>query len=121
MDLNLRGKTALITCASKGIGLASAECLAEEGVNRCLLMTDGLANQGITDHDALARHAAELRARGVSVTTFHITAGVYLVAISMLSSAVGGYLAGRLRARWADTHNDEIYFRDTAHGLLAWA
>lgn len=58
---------------------------------------------------------------GVSATTFHVTAGVYLVAISMLSSAVGGYLAGRLRAHWANVHNDEVYFRDTAHGLLAWA
>jgi len=37
MDLNLRGKTALITGASKGIGLASAECLAEEGVNVILV------------------------------------------------------------------------------------
>jgi hypothetical protein len=58
---------------------------------------------------------------GVSATTFHVSAGVYLVAVSMLSSAVGGYLAGRLRLRWAAVHNDEIYFRDTAHGLLAWA
>jgi NAD(P)-dependent dehydrogenase (short-subunit alcohol dehydrogenase family) len=37
MDLNLRGKTALITGASKGIGLAAAECLAEEGVNVILV------------------------------------------------------------------------------------
>jgi 3-oxoacyl-[acyl-carrier protein] reductase len=37
MDLNLRGRTALITGASKGIGLASAECLAEEGVNVILV------------------------------------------------------------------------------------
>ncbi|MGE0420476.1 MAG: short-chain dehydrogenase/reductase [Acetobacteraceae bacterium] len=37
MDLNIRGKTALITGASKGIGLASAECLAEEGVNVILV------------------------------------------------------------------------------------
>jgi 3-oxoacyl-[acyl-carrier protein] reductase len=37
MDLNLRGRTALITGASKGIGLASAECLAAEGVNVILV------------------------------------------------------------------------------------
>ena len=34
---------------------------------------------------------------------------------------VGGYIAGRLRGRWAQTHTDEVYFRDTAHGFLAWA
>jgi hypothetical protein len=34
---------------------------------------------------------------------------------------MGGYLAGRLRTRWAATHTDEVYFRDTAHGFLAWA
>src|SRR6185312_13254715 len=37
MDLNLRGRTALITGASKGIGRASAEVLAEEGVNVILV------------------------------------------------------------------------------------
>ncbi|HQT75676.1 MAG TPA: short-chain dehydrogenase/reductase [Rhodopila sp.] len=37
MDLNLRGRTALITGASKGIGLSSAECLAAEGVNLILV------------------------------------------------------------------------------------
>jgi hypothetical protein len=37
MDLNLRGRTALITGASKGIGYASAECLAAEGVNVILV------------------------------------------------------------------------------------
>jgi hypothetical protein len=34
---------------------------------------------------------------------------------------MGGYLAGRLRTRWIGTHTDEVYFRDTAHGFLAWA
>jgi hypothetical protein len=59
--------------------------------------------------------------QGVSATTFKVGAGIYIVCVAMLSSAVGGYLAGRLRASWAGVHNDEIYFRDTAHGLLAWA
>ena len=32
-----------------------------------------------------------------------------------------GYLAGRLRSRWVAVHGDEVHFRDTAHGFLAWA
>lgn len=58
---------------------------------------------------------------GASATTFKITTGLYLVVIAMISSAVGGYMAGRLRARWVGVHTDEVYFRDTAHGFLAWA
>lgn len=37
------------------------------------------------------------------------------------ASGMGGYLAGRLRTRWLGVHSDEVYFRDTAHGFLAWA
>ena len=33
----------------------------------------------------------------------------------------GGYVAGRLRTRWVGVHTHEIFFRDTAHGFLAWA
>lgn len=33
----------------------------------------------------------------------------------------GRYLAGRLRTKWAAIHTDEVHFRDTAHGLLAWS
>jgi hypothetical protein len=49
------------------------------------------------------------------------TAIAWLIATQIVSSALGGYLAGRLRTKWANVHTDEVYFRDTAHGLLVWA
>jgi len=58
---------------------------------------------------------------GISATTFHVGAGLYLIAVAMLSGTVGGYLAGRLRMKWMGLHHDEVYFRDTAHGLATWA
>jgi hypothetical protein len=58
---------------------------------------------------------------GVSATTFKIGTGLYLIVIAMLSSSIGGYIAGRLRTRWVGVHSDEVYFRDTAHGFVAWA
>jgi hypothetical protein len=58
---------------------------------------------------------------GVSATTFKIGTGLYLIVIAMLSSSIGGYIAGRLRTRWVGVHSDEIYFRDTAHGFVSWA
>jgi hypothetical protein len=58
---------------------------------------------------------------GVSASTFKIGTGLYLIVIAMLSSSIGGYIAGRLRTRWTGVHSDEVYFRDTAHGFVAWA
>jgi hypothetical protein len=58
---------------------------------------------------------------GVSATTFKIGTGLYLIVIAMLSSSIGGHLAGRLRTRWIGVHSDEVYFRDTAQGFIAWA
>jgi hypothetical protein len=58
---------------------------------------------------------------GISATTFKIGTGLYLIVIAMLASSIGGYLAGRLRSGWDGVHGDEVYFRDTAHGFIAWA
>jgi hypothetical protein len=58
---------------------------------------------------------------GISATTWSVTTIAWVTFTSLVASAVGGYIAGRLRTRWLATHSDEIYFRDTAHGFLAWA
>ena len=50
-----------------------------------------------------------------------ISAILWLTFTQLAASAVGGYLAGRLRVKWASVRTDEVYFRDTAHGMLAWA
>lgn len=58
---------------------------------------------------------------GVSSSTVTAGALVWLIFTQIIAFAVGGYLAGRLRTKWVDIHTDEVYFRDTAHGLLVWA
>ena len=56
-----------------------------------------------------------------SATTFTLLAAVWLIIVQWLSAALGGYLAGRLRTKWDGIHTDEVFFRDTVHGFLAWA
>lgn len=56
-----------------------------------------------------------------SAATVGITAAIWLVVVQWLSAALGGYLTGRLRTKWAAVHTDEVFFRDTAHGFVSWA
>lgn len=58
---------------------------------------------------------------GMSAATVCTTALVWLIVTQVVASSAGGYLTGRWRIRWQSIHNDEVHFRDTAHGLLAWA
>ena len=58
---------------------------------------------------------------GISTSTFQISTALYLMVVALLASALGGYVAGRLRTRWVGVHTHEVFFRDTAHGFLAWA
>ena len=58
---------------------------------------------------------------GLSSTALTATAAIWLLVAQWISAGVGGYLAGRLRTRWLGTHVHEVFFRDTAHGLITWA
>ena len=58
---------------------------------------------------------------GASAAGLTAAAAAWLIIMQWLSSALGGYLAGRLRCKWAGIHDHEVFFRDTAHGFLAWA
>lgn len=59
--------------------------------------------------------------QGAGITTFAVSAAIWMIVVQWLSSAMGGYMAGRLRARWVGLRTDETFFRDTAHGFLAWS
>ncbi len=58
--------------------------------------------------------------RGFSAETFGISTIIWITLTQLAASGMGGYLAGRLRTKWVSVHTDEVYFRDTAHGFLAW-
>jgi len=58
---------------------------------------------------------------GASLTTFSVAMAIWLVVVQWFASATGGYVAGRLRTKWTNTHTHEVFFRDTAHGFITWA
>lgn len=59
--------------------------------------------------------------QSASFTTIGVTAAIWFVVVEWLSAALGGYVTGRLRTKWAGVHTDEVFFRDTVHGFLSWA
>ena len=62
MDLNLTGRTVLITGASKGIGAAAAEVFAEEGCHLILAARSGEALEALAQR---LRSAHQIQARAV--------------------------------------------------------
>ena len=57
----------------------------------------------------------------ITTTKAALVGGIYMAVTAVMASALGGYITGRLRVRWTRAPLDEVYFRDTAHGVLAWA
>lgn len=48
-----------------------------------------------------------------------VTSIIWLILVQWVASAFGGYLTGRMREQTEPS--DEVFFRDTANGFLAWA
>jgi Ca-activated chloride channel family protein len=61
-----------------------------EVVSRALLLTDGLANVGVTDRFELETHAAELRRRGVATSTFGVGHDFDEALLEAMATAGGG-------------------------------
>lgn len=58
---------------------------------------------------------------GAAARALTLNAAIWLIVSQWLSAGLGGYIAGRLRSRWVGTHSHEVFFRDTAHGLISWS
>jgi len=59
--------------------------------------------------------------RGIGAGTFTVAAAIWLIVMQWVAAIFGGYITGRLRTRWVGTHEHEIFFRDTANGLVMWS
>jgi Ca-activated chloride channel homolog len=65
--------------------------LDNRALGRCLLLTDGLANHGITDHSAITGHVSALRERGVTTTAFGVGADFDETLLRRMAEAGGGH------------------------------
>jgi hypothetical protein len=66
---------------------------------------------------AIASPSATWRDTSVALA---LLSGLWLLLTAIASFALGGYLAGRLRATGESTTADEVELRDGLHGLLVW-
>ena len=113
METDLRGATTIVD-AQPAVSWAAVAAGAVAAAALTLLLVAFGAGMGFSA-------VSPWSDSGVSASTFSVATGIYLVLVGIMSSAVGGYIAGRLRSKWTGVHTNEVFFRDTAHGFLAWA
>ena len=87
--IQIQGWTNLSGGWLQGCEFVGAE-LFQKGVNRVLLLTDGLANRGETNPRRLATWASEKRAQGITTTTFGVGMDYNEDLLSRLASEGGG-------------------------------
>ena len=100
--------------ASSGVSWGAVAAAAFVGAALALILL--LLGSGL-GFSAISPWSAE----GITAKTVGVAAIAWLIFTHLASSAITGYMAGRLRVKWSNVHSDEVYFRDTAHGLAAWA
>ena len=104
MDLQLKGKTAVITGATRGIGWAIAECFADEGANVAICARNA---------DQVAEAVKKLEAKGVNafgqavdiadgdaIKAFVVKAGETLGGIDVLVSNASALVQGNGEDAW---------------------
>ncbi len=84
-----RNSTALHEAWVRG-GLTVSERLIDQGINRVVLITDGLANVGVTNTDEIVTQAQGLFQRGVSTSTIGIGADFNEDLLMPMAQAGGG-------------------------------
>ena len=92
-------------------GAIFAGAAAAAALSLCLLILG--TGLGLSSLSPWANEGASAKALGVG-------GFVWVIFMQLASAALGGYIAGRLRAKWVSLHTEEVAFRDTAHGFLAW-
>jgi Ca-activated chloride channel family protein len=89
-DVDARGSTDLHGGWTAGADALMAN-LTADGVNRCLLLTDGLANVGVTDAQPLTAFGADLRSSGIGTSTFGVGADFDETLLTAIADAGGGH------------------------------
>lgn len=68
-----------------------ANFMNSDYLNRALLLTDGLANQGVTDQEELVMHAKQFRKRGITTTTFGVGSDFNQFLLESIADNGGGH------------------------------
>lgn len=89
-----RGSTDLHGGWTRGAELIRGHLAPENaggGVNRVLLLTDGLANVGVSDPQTLAQVATDLRTSGIGTSTFGVGMDFNEALLTAIADAGGGH------------------------------
>jgi len=108
-----RGSTALHEAWVRG-GLSVSERMLDQGINRVILITDGLANVGVTSTDEIVTQAMGLYQRGVSTSTIGIGADFNEDLLMPMAQSGGGNA-------WHVVEPDDMQhiFQSELEGLIA--